>query len=55
MLALDIGYQHNMARRYENIGTYTTDNGKVIYLPTKYPSVAPSNDDYYIIVRDKID
>jgi len=42
-----------MARRYENIGTYTTDDGKVIYLPTKYPSVTPSNDDYYIIVREQ--
>jgi len=46
-----------MARRYENIGTYTTDSGKVIYLPTKYPSVATSNDDFYIIAQatDRLD
>jgi nucleoid-associated protein YgaU len=46
-----------MARRYENIGTYTTDDGKVIYLPTKYPSVATSNDDFYIITQatDRLD
>jgi len=46
-----------MARRYENIGTYTTDSGKVIYLPTKYPSVATSNDDFYIITQatDRLD
>ena len=46
-----------MARRYQNIGTYTTDDGKLIYLPTKYPSVATSNNDYYIIARaeDRLD
>ena len=46
-----------MARRYENIGTYTTDDGKVIYLPTKHPSVTTSNDDFYIITQatDRLD
>ena len=46
-----------MARRYENIGTYTTDDGKVIYLPIKYPSVDTSNDDFYIITQatDRLD
>jgi hypothetical protein len=46
-----------MARRYENIDTYKTDNGKVIYLPTRYPSVTNSNNDYYIIARaeDRLD
>lgn len=46
-----------MARRYENIGTYTTKDGKVIYLPTKYPSVTTSNDDYYIVTQatDRLD
>ena len=46
-----------MARRYQNIGTYTTNDGKLIYLPTKYPSVATSNNDYYIIARaeDRLD
>ena len=42
-----------MARRYENIGTYKGNGGKVIYLPTKYPSLVPSNNDYYIIARDQ--
>jgi len=42
-----------MARRYENIGTYKGNGGKVIYLPTKYPSLVPSNNDYYIITRDQ--
>lgn len=46
-----------MARRYENIGTYKTTSGKVIYLPTRYPSVITSNNDYYIIARaeDRLD
>lgn len=46
-----------MARRYENIDTYKTDSGKVIYLPTRYPSVTNSNADYYIIARaeDRLD
>jgi len=46
-----------MARRYQNIGTYTTDDGKLIYLPTKYPSVVTSNNDYYIIAKaeDRLD
>ena len=42
-----------MARRYENIGTYKTDSGKVIYLPTQYPNLVASNNDYYIISRDQ--
>ena len=46
-----------MSRRYESIGTYKTNVGKVIYLPTRYPSLAPSNNDYYIIARaeDRLD
>ena len=46
-----------MARRYESIDTYKTEVGKVIYLPTRYPSLAPSNNDYYIIARaeDRLD
>jgi len=46
-----------MARRYENIGTYTASGNKVIYLPTKYPSVTTSSNDYYIIsqVTDRLD
>jgi len=46
-----------MARRYQNIGTYTTNDGKLIYLPTKYPSVVLSNNDYYIIAKaeDRLD
>jgi hypothetical protein len=46
-----------MARRYESIDTYKTNVGKVIYLPTRYPSLAPSNNDYYIIARaeDRLD
>ena len=42
-----------MARRYQNIGTQTTLNGKVGYLPTLYPSVSLSNNDFYIIARDQ--
>jgi len=46
-----------MARRYQNIGTYTTNDSKLIYLPTKYPSVVLSNNDYYIIAKaeDRLD
>ena len=46
-----------MARRYESIGTYKTDVGKVIYLPTQYPTLVPSNNDYYIVARgeDRLD
>ena len=46
-----------MARRYQNIGTYTTDDGKLIYLPTRYPSVVLANNDYYIIAKaeDRLD
>jgi len=42
-----------MARRYENIGTYKGIDGKVIYLPTQYPKLAPTNEDYYIITKDQ--
>ena len=42
-----------MARRYENIQTQKTLSGKVGYLPTFYPSVTLSNEDYYIIAREE--
>ena len=42
-----------MARRYEDIQTQKTLSGKVGYLPTLYPSVTLSNEDYYIIARDQ--
>lgn len=42
-----------MARRYENIKTRKTISGKIGYLPTTYPSVALSNEDYYIIAREQ--
>ena len=42
-----------MARRYEDIGTQNTPSGKLGYLPTLYPSVVLSNEDYYIIARDQ--
>ena len=42
-----------MARRYENIRTYKGIGGKTIYLPTKYPNLAPTNEDYYIITKDQ--
>lgn len=42
-----------MARRYEDIQTQRTLNGKVGYLPTLYPSVTLSNEDYYIIAREE--
>ena len=42
-----------MASRYQNIQTQKSDNGKTIYLPVKYPSLAPSNNDYYIIAREE--
>jgi nucleoid-associated protein YgaU len=46
-----------MARRYENIGIQKTQSGKVGYLPTKYPSLVPSNNDTYIVARaeDRLD
>jgi len=46
-----------MARRYENIGIQKTISGKVGYLPTRYPSLVPSNNDYYIVARadDRLD
>tara|TARA_R110002012_G_scaffold92706_2_gene225012 strand:- start:3318 stop:3623 length:306 start_codon:yes stop_codon:yes gene_type:complete len=42
-----------MAGRYQNIGTQKVDNGETIYLPTKYPTLVPSNEDYYIIAREE--
>ena len=42
-----------MARRYEDIQTQKTSSGKLRYLPTLYPSVVLSNEDYYIIARDQ--
>ncbi len=42
-----------MASRYKNIRTQKTDNGKTIYLPVKYPTLTPSNNDYYIIAREE--
>ena len=42
-----------MARRYEDIQTQKTLSGKLGYLPTLYPSVTLSNEDYYIIARDQ--
>ena len=42
-----------MARRYEDIQTQKTLSNKIGYLPTFYPSVTLSNEDYYIIARDQ--
>ena len=42
-----------MARRYEDIQTQKTLSGKTAYLPTIYPSVTLSNEDYYIIAREQ--
>ena len=42
-----------MARRYEDIQTQKTLSGKIAYLPTIYPSVTLSNEDYYIIAREQ--
>ena len=42
-----------MARRYQNIDTQTTLSGKIGYLPTFYPSVTVTNEDYYIIAREQ--
>ena len=46
-----------MAERYRNRPLQKTQSGKVGYLPTRYPSLAPSNEDYYIIARaeDRLD
>ena len=46
-----------MARRYENISLEKTLSGKVGYSPTRYPLIAPSNEDTYIISRaeDRLD
>ena len=42
-----------MAGRYQNIGTQKATNGETIYLPTKYPTLVPSNNDFYIIAREE--
>ena len=42
-----------MARRYEYILTQKTLSCKVAYLPTIYPSVTVSNEDFYIIAREQ--
>tara|TARA_Y100000361_G_C11019346_1_gene268669 strand:+ start:283 stop:588 length:306 start_codon:yes stop_codon:yes gene_type:complete len=42
-----------MARRYEDIKTEKTLYGKVGYLPTIYPSVSLSNEDFYIVAREQ--
>tara|TARA_Y100001972_G_C7548961_1_gene275978 strand:- start:165 stop:470 length:306 start_codon:yes stop_codon:yes gene_type:complete len=42
-----------MARRYEDIKTEKKLNGKVGYLPTIYPSVSLSNEDFYIVAREQ--
>ena len=39
--------------RYRSIGTQRVDSGETIYLPTKYPTLEPSNNDYYIIAREE--
>jgi hypothetical protein len=46
-----------MAERYRNIPTQKTPSGKVGYIPTRYPSLVPSNEDYYIVARaeDRLD
>jgi len=46
-----------MAKRYQTIGQQKTLSGKIGYLPNRYPSLAPRNDDYYIIARaeDRLD
>ena len=42
-----------MARRYQTIKTEKKISGKVGYLPTVYPSLDLSNNDFYIIVREE--
>ena len=42
-----------MPGRYQDIGKQKVNNGKTIYLPTKYPTLEPSNEDYYIIAREE--
>ena len=46
-----------MALRYQNIAIRRTPSGKVGYINTLYPSLAPTNEDYYIIARaeDRLD
>ena len=42
-----------MARRYQTIKTEKKISGKVGYLPTVYPSLDLSNNDFYIIAREE--
>jgi hypothetical protein len=42
-----------MPGRYQDIGKQKASNGETIYLPTKYPTLEPSNEDYYIIAREE--
>lgn len=42
-----------MAKRYQNIKSQKTSSGKVGYLPSIYPTLEPSNNDYYIITREE--
>lgn len=42
-----------MSSRYQDIGKQKTISGETIYLPTKYPTLEPSNEDYYIIAREE--
>tara|TARA_Y100001958_G_C21003326_1_gene386303 strand:+ start:382 stop:687 length:306 start_codon:yes stop_codon:yes gene_type:complete len=42
-----------MARRYKDIKTRKTSSGKIAYLPTIYPSVKLSNEDFYIVAREQ--
>ena len=40
-------------KRYQNIKSQKTSSGKVGYLPSIYPTLEPSNNDYYIITREE--
>ena len=40
-------------KRYQNTKTQKTLSGKVGYLPSIYPTLEPSNNDYYIITREE--
>ena len=42
-----------MPGRYQDIGKQKASNGETIYLPTKYPTLEPSNEDYYFIAREQ--
>ena len=39
--------------KYIKVPNGEDENGKTIYLPTKYPTLVPSNNDYYIIAREE--